>query len=102
MMRSVGLPTRIGLGPTRALSKVANALAKASEKVWGGVIDLHDVELRRRMFATWPVEEVWGIGGALRPACGRWACGPRLISSPCPPPSHATPAPSCSSAWCAS
>ena len=25
--RSVGLPTRIGLGPTRTLSKVANALA---------------------------------------------------------------------------
>lgn len=65
VMQAVGLPTRIGLGPTRALSKVANALAKASEKVWGGVIDLHDVELRRRMFATWPVEEVWGIGGAL-------------------------------------
>ena len=29
--RSVGLPTRIGLGPTRTLSKVANALAKATE-----------------------------------------------------------------------
>ncbi len=62
---AVGLPTRIGLGPTRTLSKVANALAKASEKVWQGVIDLHDVELRSRMMATWPVEEVWGIGGAL-------------------------------------
>ena len=65
VMRAVGLPTRVGLGPTRTLSKVANALAKASEKVWQGVIDLHDVELRARMFATWPVEEVWGIGGAL-------------------------------------
>ena len=65
VMRAVGLPTRVGLGPTRALSKVANALAKASEKVWGGVIDLHDVELRRRMFERWPVEEVWGIGTAL-------------------------------------
>lgn len=65
VMRAVGLPTRIGLGPTRTLSKVANALAKASEKVWGGVIDLHDIELRRRMFATWPVDEVWGIGSAL-------------------------------------
>ena len=65
ILRSVGLPTRVGLGPTRTLSKVANALAKASEKVWGGVIDLHDVELRHRMLATWPVEEVWGIGGAL-------------------------------------
>lgn len=63
--RSVGLPTRIGLGPTRTLSKVANALAKATEKVWGGVVDLHDVELRRRLFEQWPVGEVWGIGPAL-------------------------------------
>jgi len=61
----VGLPTRIGLGPTRTLSKVANALAKASEKVWNGVIDLHDEGLRRRMFAKWPIEEVWGIGKAM-------------------------------------
>src|SRR3546814_2480686 len=65
MARSVGLPTRIGLGPTRTLSKVANALAKATEKVWGGVVDLHDVELRRRLFDQWPVGEVWGIGHAL-------------------------------------
>jgi len=63
--RNVGLPTRIGLGPTRTLSKVANALAKATEKIWGGVVDLHDEELRRRLFAQWPVGEVWGIGKAL-------------------------------------
>ncbi|WP_206245885.1 Y-family DNA polymerase [Novosphingobium terrae] len=63
--RITGLPTRIGLGPTRALSKVANALAKATEKVWGGVIDLHDAELRSRLFAAWPVKEVWGIGPAM-------------------------------------
>ena len=61
----VGLPTRIGLGPTRTLSKVANALAKATEKVWGGVVDLHDTELRRRLFERWPIGEVWGIGSAL-------------------------------------
>ena len=65
VMQAVGLPTRIGLGPTRALSKVANALAKATEKVWGGVIDLHDTELRARLFAQWPVSEVWGVGRAL-------------------------------------
>lgn len=63
--RVTGLPTRIGLGPTRALSKVANALAKATEKIWGGVVDLHDTELRARLFAEWPVKEVWGIGSAL-------------------------------------
>lgn len=65
VLRSVGLPTRIGLGPTRTLSKVANALAKASEKVWGGVIDLHDEDLRAHLFKKWPVGEVWGIGPAL-------------------------------------
>lgn len=65
ILRQVGLPTRIGIGPTRTLSKVANALAKATEKVWGGVIDLHDTELRRRLFEQWPVGEVWGIGRAL-------------------------------------
>ena len=65
VMEQTGLPTRVGLGPTRALSKVANALAKASEKVWGGVIDLHDLELRQRLFREWPVEEVWGIGRQL-------------------------------------
>ena len=62
--RETGLPIRIGLGPTRTLSKVANALAKASEAIWGGVIDLHDEDLRERLFRQWPVEEVWGIGPA--------------------------------------
>lgn len=62
---SVGLPTRIGLGPTRTLSKVANSLAKATEKIWGGVVDLHDQALRERLFEQWPVGEVWGIGKAL-------------------------------------
>lgn len=65
IQRAVGLPTRIGLGPTRTLSKVANALAKASEKIWDGVVDLHDEDLRRRLLAVWPVEEVWGVAGAL-------------------------------------
>lgn len=65
VLRSVGLPTRIGLGPTRTLSKVANALAKATEAVWGGVVDLHDQALRDRLFREWPVGEVWGIGSAL-------------------------------------
>lgn len=65
ILRVTGLPTRIGLGPTRTLSKVANALAKATEKVWGGVVDLHDEELRARMFARWPVHEVWGVGPSM-------------------------------------
>lgn len=66
ILRQVGLPTRIGLGPTKTLSKVANGLAKATERIWGGVVDLHDLELRQKLFAQWPVGEVWGIGRALQ------------------------------------
>jgi DNA polymerase V len=44
---------------------VANGLAKAGEKVFGGVIDLHDADLRKHLFRNWPVNEVWGIGRAL-------------------------------------
>jgi len=50
--RDTGLPTRIGLGPTKTLSKVANGLAKAGEKVFGGVIDLHDPDLRKHLFRS--------------------------------------------------
>ncbi|MGE3746421.1 MAG: molybdopterin dinucleotide binding domain-containing protein [Sphingomonadaceae bacterium] len=77
IMQSVGLPTRIGLGRTRTLSKVANALAKASEKIWGGVIDLHDTELRRRPLEQRPVGEVWGVGPAPR---DHWRFGLSALS----------------------
>tara|TARA_R110000782_G_scaffold203598_1_gene292136 strand:+ start:7089 stop:7292 length:204 start_codon:yes stop_codon:yes gene_type:complete len=49
-----------GLRSAPTLSKVANALAKATEKVWGGVVDLHEVKLRRRLLEHWPVGEIGG------------------------------------------
>jgi nucleotidyltransferase/DNA polymerase involved in DNA repair len=102
ILKVTGLPTRIGLGPTRTLSKVANALAKATEKVWGGVVDLHDVELRARMFERWPVGEVWGIGPALAARLHLSACEPPPTWQRCPRQWRATLAPSFWSAWCAS
>src|SRR3546814_192126 len=50
--RSVGLPTRIGLGPTRTLSKVANALAKATEKEIGSA---HKSEIQSLMRISYAV-----------------------------------------------
>lgn len=73
-------------------------LAKASEKMWGGVIDLHDVELRRRMFARWPVEEVWGIGAALAERLRPLGVRTAAELSPCHRRSRAMPGPSSSSA----
>lgn len=55
------IPTCIGIGPTKTLAKLANKHAKSSI---GGVSDFSDLAVRRDAFATMPVSEIWGIGGA--------------------------------------
>lgn len=61
--RLTGLPIRIGIGPTKVLSKLANWLAKTNP-IFGGVCDLTDEGLRTRMLALVPVREIWGVAGA--------------------------------------
>jgi len=52
-----GIPTAIGIGPTKTLAKLANSMAKNH----GGVYTIDsDTPLR-----TCPIEEVWGIGRKL-------------------------------------
>ncbi len=58
-----GIPTCIGIGPTKTLAKLANRIAK-DVKDLGGVCDLTDPSARERILPTVPVAEVWGIGKA--------------------------------------
>lgn len=60
-----GLPTCIGIGPTRTLAKLANALAKKNP-LFDGVCSLMDKSVRDRLLPLFPVADVWGIGRALR------------------------------------
>jgi DNA polymerase V len=62
--RWTGIPTCVGIGPTKTLAKLANRVAK---KVPGlaGVCDLCDPETRARILADFPAADVWGIGPAL-------------------------------------
>ncbi len=62
--RWVGLPTSIGIGRTRTLAKLANRLAKKSERA-GGVLDLvgHPEWIDAALAKT-AVRDVWGIGAA--------------------------------------
>ena len=62
VLREIGIPTCIGIGPTKTLAKLANALAKKRRE--DGVCFLMDEETRRHELADWPVEDVWGIGCA--------------------------------------
>lgn len=60
---NVGLPIRIGLGPTKVLSKLANHLAKKNP-IFDGVCDLHDQSVRQFVLPLVPVQDLWGVAGA--------------------------------------
>jgi DNA polymerase V len=61
--RWTGIPTCVGIGPTKTLAKVANAIAKKNP-VFGRVCDLTDPAVRAAVLRAFPVASVWGIGGA--------------------------------------
>ena len=61
--RWVGIPTCVGIAPTKTLAKVANFIAKKRPQ-YRGVCDLRSASTRAELLPTVPVDEVWGIGGA--------------------------------------
>ncbi|AWB20850.1 Y-family DNA polymerase [Methylobacterium currus] len=58
-----GLPTCVGIGPTKTLAKLANYIAKTIPEL-GGVCDLSDEAERAAWMVGISVGEVWGIGRA--------------------------------------
>lgn len=60
--QSTGLPISIGFAPTKALSKVANAIAKAFPDKTNGIYVIDTEEKRLKALKWMPVEKVWGIG----------------------------------------
>lgn len=70
----IGIPTCIGLGPTKTLAKLANHIAKTTDRKPGSypthlarVCHLGDMPLAQRAqcLAATGVDEVWGVGGRL-------------------------------------
>lgn len=61
-----GIPTCVGIAPTKTLAKFCNHLAKRYPKL-EGVLNWNDLTPERRMkaLASEPVSEVWGIGSRL-------------------------------------
>ena len=64
----IGIPTCVGIGPTKTLAKLANHLAKKTPRLLG-ICDLAQVNSTRRLraLAHVPVEDVWGVGRRLAP-----------------------------------
>lgn len=57
----VGLPTCVGIAPTKTLAKLANFAAKKNP-VFGGMADFTDEQIRAWCMARIDVGEVWGVG----------------------------------------
>ncbi|MBI3564648.1 MAG: Y-family DNA polymerase [Elusimicrobia bacterium] len=58
--RWTGIPVSVGLGPTKALAKLASDKSKKA----GGVLSLLDPAVRAEALRVTPVEHVWGIAKA--------------------------------------
>lgn len=56
-----GIPVSVGIAETKTLAKIANRLAKKSDKA-KGVLDLVGSEYRECALSRTPVNDVWGIG----------------------------------------
>lgn len=61
--RWTGIPTCVGIAPTKTLAKLANAVAKKNP-TFGAVCDLSDPVVRRAVLRAFQVKDVWGIGSA--------------------------------------
>src|SRR5690606_25433410 len=64
----IGIPTCVGIGPTKTLAKLANHLAKKVPRLLG-VCDLAQVDDARRLraLAHVTIEDVWGVGRRIAP-----------------------------------
>jgi DNA polymerase V len=63
IMQNVGIPTSIGLAPTKVLAKIANHIAKRSLKA-NGVVNLNEKRLQDIALKMVEVGDIWGVGRA--------------------------------------
>ncbi|TGD77619.1 Y-family DNA polymerase [Hymenobacter wooponensis] len=61
VLACTGIPTCVGMAPTKTLAKVANRLAKQYPELQG-ILRLDTESRRERALRALPVAEVWGIG----------------------------------------
>ena len=61
VLRRIGVPVRVGIAPTKTLSKCANDIAKKNP-IFGGVLDMMDDTLADWLLPMVPVGDIWGVG----------------------------------------
>ncbi|WP_456441245.1 Y-family DNA polymerase [Psychroserpens sp.] len=66
VLKWTGIPTSVGIAPTKALSKVANKIARKFPKQTNGVYVIDSEEKRIKALKWIKIESVWGIGRSLQ------------------------------------
>lgn len=62
VLKWTGIPTSVGIAPTKALSKVANKLARKNFEKYRSVFVIDSEEKRVQSLKETPIGKVWGIG----------------------------------------
>jgi DNA polymerase V len=65
------MPVSVGTAPTKTLSKLANHIAKKSQRL-NGVCVIEDPEPWNKVFKKLPVNKVWGVGSRLSKRLAHW------------------------------
>lgn len=65
ILKWTGIPTCVGVAPTKALSKVANKIARKFPEKTKGVYVIDSDEKRIKALRWLKIADVWGIGSAL-------------------------------------
>lgn len=65
ILKYTGIPTCVGIAPTKALSKVANKIARKFSKETKGVFLIDSDASRIKALKWFKIEDVWGVGRRL-------------------------------------
>ncbi|GAB1857582.1 Y-family DNA polymerase [Flavobacteriaceae bacterium MHTCC 0001] len=66
ILKWTGIPTCVGIAPTKSLSKVANKIARKFPETTKGVYVIDSEEKRIKALKWLAIEDVWGIGRGLQ------------------------------------
>ena len=66
ILQWTGIPTCVGIAPTKGLSKIANKIARSNIKQSKGICVIDSDEKRIKALKWLPIEKVWGIGYRLQ------------------------------------
>ncbi len=66
ILKWTGIPTCVGIAPTKALSKVANKIARSNIKQSKGICVIDSEEKRSKALKWTKIGNVWGIGSRLK------------------------------------